>query len=145
MLRKPRTYAPAILVAMLVLALAVAGVATAAVAKLALSKPVTPASVKGKALFTTSGTVKPGKAGATKLYYYRLHQGKWRLYEVRNASTTAGTVGKYTLRKGIPYSGSWRVKAYRPEGGGSWSVVKSFSVVGGAGQPSGIACTKGCH
>lgn len=94
-------------------------------------RPVTRWLVRRGRYFTVYGYLKPRHPSWTRLYFYRLVNGRWRWYRivwVRNHDYWS--YGRYVLRYRLPYAGRWCVKAHHSDGDHmpSSSTLRVFAV-----------------
>lgn len=96
-----------------------------------LTTPSAPSSVRHRATFTVTGYVKPRVAvgASVTLRFYRYESGHWKLRKTVTAhATNYSTYSKYSVKTTVPYTGKWRVRAYRAVTvGASYSSYRNFT------------------
>lgn len=144
----------ALVVVLALIAITATAMAALPRATLSMSRPLSGAVIAEDTTFTVSGLLKPRHSVTalpyTRVYFYRYHQGKYRLYTSRLArnSNTSIYYTKFSRSMKLPYNGKWYTRAYHKcaKHAASWSPARYFSVTGASKPtPRGAGCWSACH
>ncbi len=81
--------------------------------------------------FYIYGYLRPRHSGSTRLYLYRLVNGRYRYYDYRNATNYDYlTLTRFRLSMRMAHAGRWRVRAYHQDADhpATWGAYRYFTV-----------------